>query len=85
MRAAPGRLDRTTLGSATAARSSRPGQRRRAGVELLAFYPAARSARRMVTASGLDELRTIAAPGGNLYLVARATGGDWSLAATPPS
>jgi endoglycosylceramidase len=49
--------------------------------ELLAFWPASRLGAPVIEASGLDDVRAVAAPGGNLYLVARSTGGPWSLAA----
>jgi len=56
-----------------------------AGQEMLAFYPAARLGVPLpqVSATGLDDLHGVPAPGGNWLIVGRATGGDWSLSARP--
>ena len=84
VRAAPGRLDATSwdqgTGTLRAAGSDAP-----ADGELLAFYPASRLGRPDVTSAGLDGLRVLDAPGGNAYLVARTTGGAWTLLANPGS
>jgi len=79
VRAAPGHLLENTFDYAGGAFSAR-GTNASAGDELLAFYPSARYGAPRLTASGLGDLRNIPAPGGNLYLVADAAGGDWSLA-----
>ena len=49
-----------------------------AAAELLAFYPGSRHGEPTLTTSGLDDVQIVLAPGDNLYLIARATGGDWS-------
>ena len=82
VRAAPGHLGESHFdfagGSFVASGSGAD-----AGVELLAFYPAARYGTPMLESSGLVDLRTLPAPGGSVYLVAHAAGGDWSLLARP--
>jgi len=84
VRAAPGALDELRwehdAGSLFASGSDADG-----GRELLAFYPAARLGEPLVQAAGLDGVRLVDAPGGNVYLVARSTGGVWSLALAPSS
>jgi hypothetical protein len=79
VRAAPGHLLENNFDSASGAFSAQ-GTNASAGGELLAFYPSARHGAPQLTASGLADLRAIPAPGGNLYLVANAVGGDWSVA-----
>lgn len=59
------------------------GEDAAAGQELLAFYPAQRLGAPLLQTSGLEDVRLESAPGGNAYVVARATGGAWSLSAQP--
>jgi len=82
VRAAPGRLLETNYDSATGAFVAR-GTTRTTGSEFLAFYPASRHGEPTPVTSGLADVRLLLAPGDNLYIVARATGGDWSLTITP--
>ena len=53
------------------------------GQELLAFYPAARIGAPVVDSTGLEDVRVAPAPGGNAYVLGRATGGAWSISARP--
>lgn len=53
------------------------------GRELLAFYPSGRLGDPVVSTSGLDDVRRVPAPSGNVYLLARTRGGDWSIEARP--
>ena len=78
VRAAPGRLEETTYDHATGAFRAR-GSAAGSDVELVAFYPAAKHGTPEVQSSGLDAVRLEPAPGGNVSLRARATGGDWSV------
>lgn len=82
VRAAPGDLERLSWshesGELVARGSDVEGER-----ELLAFYPAARVGTPTVVVEGLDALRVLAAPGGNVYLTARTRGGPWSISASP--
>jgi endoglycosylceramidase len=82
VRAAPGRLVALRWMHATGALEA-SGEDAPADGELLAFYPAARLGAPQLATGGLTGVRTLAAPGGNLYVVARAEGGPWSLAARP--
>jgi len=84
VRAAPGHLNATQFDFASGAFNA-GGSAAAAGVELLAFYPSARYGAPALTSSGLSDLRTVPAPGGSAYLIARAIGGDWTLAAAPPA
>jgi len=78
VRAAPGRLEETTYDHATGAFRAR-GSAAGSDVELVVFYPAAKHGTPEVQSSGLDAVRLEPAPGGNVSLRARATGGDWSV------
>ncbi|MDX2165575.1 MAG: cellulase family glycosylhydrolase [Deltaproteobacteria bacterium] len=82
VRAAPGQLDETNFdpssGALVASGSGAP-----AGAELIAFFPAARFGAPGLSGSGLSDLRTLPAPGGNLYILATARGGAWELHAAP--
>jgi endoglycosylceramidase len=78
VRAAPGALLESRYDHATGAFSAR-GAAANAGGELLAFYPGSRHGEPTLTTSGLDEVQSALAPGDNLYITARATGGDWFL------
>lgn len=80
VRAAPGRLVATTWDHSSGTLEA-SGSGAAPGVELVAFYPAARRGEPLVEASGLEDLRLVPAPRGNAYLVARATGSDWRLTA----
>lgn len=79
VRAAPGTLLETRYDHATGAFSAR-GAGATAGGELLAFYPGSRHGEPTLTTGGLDDVQIALAPGDNLYITARASGGDWSLA-----
>jgi endoglycosylceramidase len=78
VRAAPGRLDETRYdpasGELTTSGSSAPAQ-----AELLAFYPASLHGEGSVSTTGLEAVKRSRAPGGNVYITARARGGPWSL------
>jgi endoglycosylceramidase len=50
--------------------------------EVVAFYPAAKHGEPVLSSTGLADVRAEQAPGGNLYLVARTRGEQWSLRAT---
>jgi len=78
VRAAPGRLGATTWDDALGSLSA-SGEAAAPDVELLAFWPSARRGAPLVSASGLEEVRVVEAPGGNAYVVGRATGGAWRL------
>jgi endoglycosylceramidase len=78
VRAAPGRLLETRYEFATGAFSAQ-GTGAAPGSELLVFYPAARDGTPSLATAGLADLRLLPAPGENVYIVARATGGDWSV------
>ncbi|MEW6272856.1 MAG: cellulase family glycosylhydrolase [Thermodesulfobacteriota bacterium] len=82
VRAAPGRLVALRWQHATGVLEA-SGEDAPADVELLAFYPAARHGVPLLESSGLAELRTVAAPGGNVHVVARTEGGAWTLRALP--
>ncbi len=77
VRAAPGRLGRSTFDPQTK-QFQAAGTSAGRGVELVAFYPSVPS-RTEVTVVGLRNVRIRPAPGGASYVVARATGGAWSL------
>ncbi|MEO8602548.1 MAG: cellulase family glycosylhydrolase [bacterium] len=83
VRAAPGHLEVTSFDFASGAFSAE-GSGAGAGVEVLAFYPAARYGAPRLFGAGLEVLRALPAPGGNIYIVGRAVGGDWTLAAGVP-
>lgn len=78
-RAAPGRLVESSYDHASGAFTAR-GTSATAGSQLLVFYPGSRHGEPALTTSGLTEVQILTALGDNLYLVARANGGDWSLA-----
>jgi endoglycosylceramidase len=80
VRAAPGRLLHTSWDPAAESLEA-AGAGADRGVELVAFTPTARSQLRTST-SGLRHLRLREAPGGGTYVLARATGGSWSLGAS---
>ncbi len=79
VRAAPGRLVESRYDAASGAFTAR-GTAATAEQDVLVFYPASQHGEPTLTTSGLANLQVILAPGDNLYLVARATGGDWLLA-----
>jgi endoglycosylceramidase len=83
VRAAPGRLERTEYDSATGAFEA-AGTGAPARARLVAYYPARLRGEPALTTTGLRRMRTAPAPGGGLYLLGRAVGGPWSLAATAP-
>jgi hypothetical protein len=58
------------------------GSGARAGVELVAYWPARLHGAPRLEGTGLRRLRTRPAWGG-LYVVASATGGDWTLRVSP--
>ena len=79
VRAAPGRLTKSRYDPASGAFTAH-GTGAAAEQELLVFHPASHRGEPTLTASGLADVRKVPAPGDNLYLIARAAGGDWSLA-----
>ncbi len=78
VRAAPGTLVETHYDDATGNFAAH-GIAAAPGTELLAFYPAARHGAPALTTTGLTDLRSLPAPGGNVYVVARSIGGEWTL------
>jgi endoglycosylceramidase len=78
VRAAPGRLLESSYQFGNGAFTAR-GTAAPAGAELLAFYPSARHGEPTLTSSGLSDVRFVLTRSDNLYIVARAAGGDWSL------
>ena len=50
-----------------------------AGAVLVVFYPSARHGDASAAAAGLENVEILPAPGGNIYVVGEAAGGDWSL------
>jgi endoglycosylceramidase len=82
VRAAPGRLDETSYDPETGAFSA-AGSGAPAGAELVAYYPARLHGRPELVGAGLRGLRFRPAQEGGAYIVARTSGGAWSLRATP--
>ena len=82
VRAAPGPLGVVRWDHESGALEA-SGSAASSGQELLAFYPAARIGAPVVESTGLEDVRVVPAPGGNAYLLGRATGGAWSIAARP--
>lgn len=80
VRAAPGRLVETRY-EHDSGRFSARGAGAGTDSELVAFYPASRHGEPTLTTTGLAEVQLLLAPGDNLYVVARTTGGEWSVAA----
>ena len=81
VRAAPGRLGATRWNPDAGVLSAN-GSGARAGVDLVAYWPARLHGTPRLQGSGLRRLRTRPAWGG-LYVLARATGGDWTLRVEP--
>jgi endoglycosylceramidase len=82
VRAAPGVLAETRWDEA-GDRLVASGFADRAGVELVAFYPAAKAGGVAIAVSGLADVRIEPAAGGNAYVVGRSTGGAWSIGVSP--
>jgi hypothetical protein len=80
VRAAPGRLVETHWNHAEGVLEAN-GVADGAGIELLAFFPAATHGEPELAATGLDDVRTETAAGGGVFIRARSTGGSWSLVA----
>jgi endoglycosylceramidase len=80
VRAAPGRLLRTSWDPVSESLQA-AGDGAVRGVELVAFTPSPRTRLRS-SSTGLRHLRLREAPGGGTYVLARAEGGSWSLAAS---
>jgi endoglycosylceramidase len=78
VRAAPGSLDVLHWDHEAGTLEARGSDDAR-GRELLAFWPAARLGPPAIDASGLQDVRELRAPGGNVYVVGRSAGGAWSL------
>jgi endoglycosylceramidase len=81
VRAAPGRLETSSDDPATGrftARGTADGP-----MDFMAFYPAAWRGSPRMTVEGLSDARTIPAPGENVYLTGRSSGGAWSVTAVP--
>jgi endoglycosylceramidase len=81
VRAAPGRLLRTSWDPATK-RLRAAGDRAPRGVDLVAFTPTPRH-RLRAHADGLRHVRLQSAPGRGTYVTVRAAGGAWSLRVAP--
>ena len=82
VRAAPGRLVATTYDPATGELSA-TGTQATVGSELVAFLPSGGHTGATGFLSGLDEFSRQRTPAGDFYILARATGGDWSLTVRP--
>jgi endoglycosylceramidase len=82
VRAAPGRLEATRYDPATGVFEA-SGVDAERGVELFAFYPAAAHGTPAPRSSGLEDLALERAPGGAVFVRARASGGGWSLHLDP--
>jgi endoglycosylceramidase len=80
VRAAPGTLLETRYDPASGEFTARAGAAP-AGARLLAFYPASVHGDPALDSDGLTDVASLPAPGGNVYLTARAAGGDWALTA----
>lgn len=78
VRAAAGRLRQASYNFASgtfAASGSDPT----GGTLFVAFYPSGRDGMRTPQATGLDAVQVLPAAGGHSYIVARGTGGEWSI------
>jgi endoglycosylceramidase len=82
VRAAPGKLVVADYDPETGAFAA-DGADAAPDAELVAFYPAARHGLPTLITSGLTGVEQPAAPNGNVYILARSLGGEWSLRATP--
>jgi len=82
LRAAPGRIGQATYDDRTGEFAA-SGEAAPRGAELVAFYPAAKHGAPAIEATGLSDVRTESAPGGQGLLVGRALGGVWSIVARP--
>lgn len=78
VRAAPGRLTEVSY-DADGGRLQARGASAPAGAVLVVFYPSARHGDASAAAAGLENVEILPAPGGNIYVVGEAAGGDWSL------
>lgn len=81
LRAAPGRIERATYDEAGATFEA-AGADAPAGAELVAFWPSGKHGAPALAGSGLDDLRAIAGPGAQTWVVGRARGGAWSVSAS---
>ncbi len=81
LRAAPGRIERATYDEAAATFEAQ-GADAPAGAELVAFWPSSKHGEPTLSGNGLDDLRAVAGPGGQSWVVGRARGGAWSLSAS---
>lgn len=82
VRSAPGRLAETRY-DPEGGLFEASGTNASPGLELVAFYPASRHGIPALSSTGLDSVRALPAPGGNLYLVAIVIGTDWAITAAP--
>ncbi len=78
VRAAPGELTASTYDPGAGAFTA-SGKAAAPGSQLLVFYPGALHGEPELNTVGLEDVHTVIAPSDNLYVVGRATGGDWSL------
>jgi hypothetical protein len=77
VRAAPG-LSSTHYDPASGAFAA-SGNAAQPSIPLIAFYPAAQHGSPSPTSSGLDGVRVVQAPGGNVYVAGESRGGPWSI------
>jgi hypothetical protein len=82
VRAAPGRLNAAVYDPSTG-RFNADGTDAVRDQELVVFYPSTQHIIANIDGSGLEVVEIQPAPGGNSYLVARVTGGNWSIEVTP--
>jgi len=82
VRAAPGRIEETGYDPDSGGFFVR-GSRAPLDSDVIAFYPAAKHGAPGLSGTGLSDMRTENAPGGNLYLLATTTAEDWALRAGP--
>jgi endoglycosylceramidase len=84
VRAAPGALSKTHYDPDSGAFEA-SGTATDASALFVAFYPTSKHGAPRVTASGLDRVRTLIAPGGNAYLIGESRGGEWSVSVASSS
>jgi endoglycosylceramidase len=82
VRAAPGRISELNYDAETGAFQV-SGIGAPLGAELVVYYPSAKHALHLAAAEGLSIPITYPAPAGNVYVVAQATGAEWSIRTAP--
>ena len=80
VRSAPGHLSETTYSPSTGLFEA-SGSGATVGSELVAFYPASIQGTPQLSSTGISALRTVPAPGGNVYIVGTASSDAWTMQA----